>query len=151
MMYFFWPTPPQTFGELRPASLATSTNTTGEAAGGVETAGFGSCKFVAAAASRSRERFHFQSGLISASNNAPPRTTPEEPRKRRRREFMIARLSTPKGSSAPSLGWSNPLPADSLCAGCSSAWYPCRYFWKRTRNNPGAFLYGDDSVDGETR
>src|SRR5580704_14966153 len=89
MMYCFLSTPPQTFWESSPASLATSTKTTGEEAGGAETRGFGACGFVAAAASRSIERFHFQSGLVSASNSAPPRTTEEEPRKRRRRGFFI--------------------------------------------------------------
>src|SRR5580704_7722984 len=81
--------PPHMFGELRPASLATSTNTTGEAAGEAGTPGFGACGLGAAAASRSREFFHFQSGLVSASNSAPPRRTEEEPRKRRRRGFFI--------------------------------------------------------------
>src|ERR1700722_5010598 len=96
MIYFFWSTPPHTFGEFRPASLATSTNTTGEAAGGLETSGFEAWGFGAGTASRSQERFHFQRGLVSASSNALPRRTEEEPRKRRRRGFIIYGFSNPK-------------------------------------------------------
>src|SRR5271155_2309921 len=89
MMYCLRSTPPQTFGEFRPASLATSTNTTGEAAGEVEPPGFGACEFGAASASKSREFLHFQSGLASASNSALPRRTEEELRNWRRRGFFI--------------------------------------------------------------
>src|SRR5580692_10572770 len=106
--------PPQTFGEFRPASLATSTNTTGEAAGGAEMLGFGACGFVAAAASRSMERFHFHSGLVSASNRALPRTTEDEARKRRRSGFTAFALSRREIAAAKNWARSNPFLPDRL-------------------------------------
>src|SRR5579863_5972727 len=83
MMYFLWSMPPQTLGAVRPASLATSTNVTGEAAEEERGDWRGEALRVA-------ERFQFQSGVARASRRELPRTTSEEPRKRRRNGFMRA-------------------------------------------------------------
>src|SRR5437868_2074146 len=63
---------------LRPASRATSTNSTGEVDDG-EAEGV-----------RSRGRFHLQSGVVSASISELPRTTREEPRKWRRARLIAS-------------------------------------------------------------
>src|SRR5216684_6168099 len=70
--------PPHTFGELSPASFATSTKVTGDAAVGFE---------IVAASSRAL-RFHFQSGVASASRSVLPRRVADEPRNRRRGNFI---------------------------------------------------------------
>src|ERR1700733_13967512 len=64
---------------LSPASRPTSTKTTGDAGGGVETA-----------AASPRGRPHRQSGVVRASSSVVPRTTSEEPRKCRRGRFILS-------------------------------------------------------------
>src|SRR5713226_4132325 len=78
MMYRLWSTPPHTLGEVSPASFATSTKVTGDVAAGFETV----------AASSRAPRFHFQSGVASASRSVLPRRIAEEPRKLRRGNFI---------------------------------------------------------------
>src|SRR5258708_6466485 len=93
MMYFLWSAPPHTLGAFRPASRATSTNTTGEAKGGFDANRFETDELEpngleTGAASKSVEPRHFQSGVVRASKSELPRTTNDEPRKRRRRKFI---------------------------------------------------------------
>src|SRR5438552_14587827 len=85
MMYFLCSAPPQTLGTVRPASRATSTNWTGEAAGEFEVDGIGRV-----AASRRIVPRHFQSGVASASNSELPRAIKDEPRNRRRKRFIVS-------------------------------------------------------------
>src|SRR6202007_946860 len=73
--------PPQTFGIVRPASLATSTKTT---CGGARALG---SDFV----SRIARRCHFPRGVVNPSTKVAPKVTTDEPRKRRRgRTKLIA-------------------------------------------------------------
>src|SRR5580658_1335874 len=64
---------------LRPASRPTSTNTTGDAGGGVETAAASPCG-----------RPHRQSGVVRASSSVVPSATSDEPRKCRRGRFILS-------------------------------------------------------------
>src|SRR5260370_28898367 len=92
--------PPKTLGEVRPASLATSTKVTGDAACVAGCAGLKSAAtfFCGVAAdghgcpvplhSSTAERFHFQRGVASASRRVLPRTTAELPRNLRRGNFI---------------------------------------------------------------
>src|SRR5260370_18976445 len=91
--------PPQTLGEVRPASLATSTKVTGDVPCA---AGAGCLKaaatFCGVAAdghgcpvplhSSTAERFHFQRGVASASRRVLPSTTAGLPRNLRRGDFI---------------------------------------------------------------
>src|SRR2546421_1026223 len=141
MMYFLCSAPPQTLGTVRPASRATSTNWTGEAAGESEADGIGRV-----AASRRIVPRHFQSGVASASNSELPRTIKDEPRNRRRNRFIV---SDHRWRKLPSRYLANePIRLRSVF-GClfSFTWH----LGKIARHNSRAFLDGDDLVDGHTR
>src|SRR5216683_1644845 len=136
MMYFLWSAPPHTLGAFRPASRATSTNTTGAAAVGFETG----------AASRSVEPRHFQRGVVSASKSVLPRTTKDEPRKRRRSRFIAydrRDRSSPRWKFA-----GEPIRLQSVLFSFSSS---AQHLWKVARHNSCALLDGDDPVDGHIR
>src|SRR5712691_2548928 len=141
MMYFLWSAPPHTLGAIRPASRATSTNTTGEATVGFEIDGFETD-----AASSSAELLHFQSGIVSASKSVLPRTTRDEPRKRRRRRFIAydrRERSSPRWKFA-----SEPIRLPRVRLHFSSS---ALYLWKVARHKSGALLDGDDPVDWHIR
>src|SRR6266404_2338132 len=135
MMYFLWSAPPHTLGVFKPASRATSTNTTGDATAGFEMDGFESDGFETGAASRIVEPGHFQRGVMIASKSELPRTTKDEPRKRRRRRFITYDRRDRRSPRWKFFHFS------------SSA----RHLWKVARHSSCALLDGDDPVDVHIR
>src|SRR5579862_2817827 len=94
--------PPQTLTEFRPASFATSTNCTPPELAVEPEADPAECApagdfFGACAASRISDRFHFHSGVASASSKPAPSATSDDPRNLLRGKYIIG----PPFSSAP--------------------------------------------------
>src|SRR6267143_2629281 len=131
---------------MRPASRATSTNTTEEAVVGFAIDGFEMGGFETGDASSSVEPFHFQSGIVSASKSVLPRTTRDEPRKRHLRRFIAydrRERSSPRWKFA-----SESIRLSRARLHFSSS---ARYLWKVARHNSCALLDGDDPVDRHIR
>src|SRR6266480_3523423 len=126
---------------VRPASRATSTNWTGEAAGEFEPRRLGT-----GADSRRIGLRHFQSGVVSASKSELPRTTRDEPRKRRRRRFIA---SDHRKRKLPNCNSPNePIRLRSVVDGFFSF---ALHAGKIARHNSCALFDGDDPVHGHIR